>query len=100
MSLAHDHSAGLPKARSHGGIGRCNAVLLRIEMGAARRRIARDIETIFNPDGDAEERRPLRWIGEAANKGLRFRQYAFAIHRQVNIPAGVAIGARLRFLRL
>ena len=69
-------------------------------MGAASGRVARDIEAIFNPDGNAEERRPLRRLGKAGSERLRFRQYAFAIHRQVHIPPGVAVSARQRFLRL
>ena len=100
MGLAHDHGAGLSQPRSHGGVGRRDAVLVRIEMRAASGRVARDIEAILNPDGNAEERRPLRRLGKAGSKRLRFRQYPFAIHRQIHIPPGVAVSARQRFLRL
>ncbi len=99
MRLAHDHGAGRSQPRGHGGVSRCDAVLGRIEMRAASGRVARDIEAIFNPDGNAEERRPLRRLGEAGGERLRFRQYPFAIHRQVHIPPDVAVSARQRFLR-
>ena len=52
--LALAGCAGLPQPRSYSGISRRDPVLLRIEMRAARGRVARDIEAIFNSDGDAE----------------------------------------------
>ena len=74
-------------------------ILLRIETGAASGGVARDIEAIFNGDGDAEQRRPLLRSGKASGEGLRFRQGAFLVHREIHIPAGIAVGARQRFLR-
>ena len=100
MGLAHDQGAGLSQPRSHGGVSRRDAVLLRIEMGAASGRVARDIEAIFNPDGDAEQQRPLLRVGKAGSQGLRFRKHAFAVQGQIHVTAGVAIGARQRFLCL
>ena len=100
MGLAHDHGSGRSQPRGHSGVSRCNAVLVRIEMRAASGRVARDIEAIFNPDGNTEERRPLRRLGKTGHERFRFRQYACAIHRQVHIPPDIAVSARQRFLRL
>jgi hypothetical protein len=100
MGLAHDYGAGLSQARSYGGVSRSDAILFCIEMGPASGGVARDIEAIFNPDRDAKERRPPRRVREARGEGLRFREHAFAIQREIYVSANVAVGARKRFLRL
>ncbi len=99
MRLAHDHGAGLPQPSSHGGIGARDAVLGRIEAGAAGGRVALDIEAILNGDRNPEQRRPLLRLGKAGREGLCLRQRTVMIHRQIYVVAGIAVGVRQCVLR-
>ena len=74
-----------------------NAEFLRIETGAARRGKTRDIEAIFNRDGNAEKSWPLLRLRKAGVQGLGFRERAFLVHGQIHIAAGIAVGAGKRF---